>query len=89
MMDIFLCGMMAACNWVVAVIFFRFWRQTHDRLLLLFAIAFVVFGFSRVPRAFLDPGSGWSLFPFVVRCVAYCLLLLAIIDKNLDSRKRS
>lgn len=81
-MDTLLCGMMAACNWVVATIFLRFWKQTHDRLFLFFSMAFVVFGFSRVPRAFLESGSAWAIFPFVVRCAAYFLLLLAIIDKN-------
>jgi hypothetical protein len=86
-MDIYLCGMLAACNWVVAVIFLRFWRQTHDRLFLLFALAFIVFGFSRVPRAFLEPDSALRIYPSLVRFVAYASILLAIIDKNFR-RKR-
>lgn len=91
-MDIFLCGMITACNWTAAVIFMRFWRQTHDRFFLFFAFAFVVFGFSRVPRAFLDPDSSLIIYPFIIRFAAYMSILAAIIDKNLrtiDSRHNS
>lgn len=89
-MDIFLCGMITACNWVAAVIFLRYWRQSHDRFFLFFTFAFLVFGFSRVPRAFLDPASPWALYPFLVRFIAYMSILLAIVDKNLvNSRSPS
>jgi hypothetical protein len=81
-MDIYLCGLISACNWVVATIFLRFWRQTHDRLFLYFGLAFVVFGFSRMPRAFLDPDSAWAIYPFLVRFIAYAFILVAIVDKN-------
>ena len=88
-MDIYLCGMITAFNWVAAVIFLRFWRQTRDRFFLYFALAFVVFGFSRMPRALLDPDSAWAIYPFLVRFVAYTSILLAIVDKNLHSKKAS
>jgi hypothetical protein len=84
-MDIFLCGMLTACNWVAATIFLRFWRQTHDRLFLFFFIAFLVFGFSRMPRAFYDPDSAMAFYPFVVRFIAYLSILIAIVDKNLQA----
>jgi hypothetical protein len=84
-MDIYLCGLISACNWVAATIFLRFWRQTRDRLFLYFALAFVVFGFSRMPRAFLDPDSAWAIYPFLVRFIAYAFILAAIVDKNWQS----
>lgn len=84
-MDIFLCGMITAGNWVAAVIFLRFWRQTRDRLFLFFSLAFIVFGFSRMPRAFLNPDSAWVIYLYVVRFIAFASLLLAIIDKNLQT----
>lgn len=84
-MDIFLCGMITACNWIAATVFFRFWRQTRDRLFLFFAFAFIVFGFSRVPRAFLDPASPWAIYSFIVRFIAYASILAAIVDKNMKS----
>jgi drug/metabolite transporter (DMT)-like permease len=83
--EIFLCGMITACNWVAATIFLRFWRQTRDRLFLFFALAFIVFGFSRMPRAFLDPNSAWVIYLYVVRFVAFASILLAIVDKNLQT----
>lgn len=84
-MEIFLCGMITACNWVAAVIFLRFWRQTQDRLFLFFALAFIVFGFSRMPRAYLDPNSAWVIYLYLVRFVAFASILLAIVDKNLQT----
>lgn len=84
-MDIYLCGMLTACNWVAAVIFLRFWRQTNDRLFLYFTLAFIVFGFSRMPRAFLPPESPLTIYSYLVRFVAHAALLVAILDKNLRS----
>lgn len=83
-MEIFLSGMLTACNWVAATVFLRFWRETRDRLFLYFAVAFVVFGLSRMPRVFQEPGSEWLIYSFIVRFVAYASLLAAIIDKNLQ-----
>ncbi len=87
-MDIFLCGMITACNWVAALMFCRFWRQTRDRFFLYFSIAFIVFGLTRVPRAFLDPHGAWAIYTFVVRVIANVAILMAILDKNLQSSKR-
>lgn len=83
-MDIFLCGMLTACSWVAAAVFLRYWRQTQDRFFLFFVFAFVVFGFSRVPRAFLDPESPLAIYPFTVRLLGYVSILVAIVDKNLQ-----
>lgn len=50
-MNLYLSGMIMACAWVIATIFLRYWRETRDRLFLLFAVAFFAFGLSRL-RAF-------------------------------------
>ncbi len=86
-MDIFLCGMITACNWVAATLFLKFWRESRDRLFLYFAVAFLVFGFSRMPRAFLPPEGAFAIYFFLVRFIAYAAILAAIIDKNLQSSR--
>lgn len=85
-MELFLTGMIAAFNFVAAVIFMRFWRDTRDRLFLMFSLAFLAFGLSRL-RPFISPESPWVIFPHVVRVFAILTILAAIIDKNVQQRK--
>ncbi len=85
-MELFLNGMIAAFNLVAAVVFMRFWRDTHDRLFLLFSLAFIAFGLSRL-RGFIPSGSPWMVFPHIVRFLAILTILAAIIDKNFQQRK--
>jgi len=84
-MDFFLAGMIAALNGVIALVFLRFWRDTHDRLFLLFSLAFLALGLSRF-RSFIPPDSPWHLFPHIVRFLAFLTILIAVIDKNFQNR---
>jgi hypothetical protein len=85
-MELFLTGMIAAFNLVASLVFLRFWRDTHDRLFLLFSLAFLAFGLSRF-RAFIPAESSWVVFPHIVRFLAILTILAAVIDKNLQQRK--
>lgn len=38
----FLYGVAACGCWAIAIFFLRYWRDTNDRLFLLFAVAFVL-----------------------------------------------
>lgn len=85
-MDMYLSGMITACNCVIALVFMRYWRDTHDRLFLWFSIAFLAFGFSRL-RAFIDRDDDWFLYAHMLRFVAFVTILAAIVDKNVQARK--
>ena len=70
-------------GYVVAGLFFlRFWRETRDRLFLIFAIAFALLGAQRLAlvltREMLETQTGL----YVVRLFAFLLILGAIVDKN-------
>lgn len=67
---------------VVAVLFFRYWHQTDDRLFLMFAGSFLVFAISRLILAFLDEDDEGRVFVYGFRLLAFLLILAAIIDKN-------
>ncbi len=67
---------------VVALLFFRYWRQTHDRLFLMFAGGFVVFAVSRLILAFLEEDDEGRIFVYALRLLPFLLILAAIIDKN-------
>ena len=83
-MDQFLMGAIAL-GWVVAALFFlRFWRQTHDRLFAIFALSFALLELTRIVMACLNTDAEDATFPYWIRLVAYLLILVAIVDKNLS-----
>ena len=82
----FLLGAISAGLLLCALFFLRSWRDTRDRLFLLFALAFAIEGLSRVALAGSErPSEGEPLF-YVVRLVAYLIILGGIADKNLGPR---
>ena len=86
MIEGFLLGVIVTTSMTAGAIFVKFWRRTRDRLFLLFSLAFIAFGLSRL-RGFIPPESPWVVFPHIVRFLAILTILAAIIDKNLQQRK--
>jgi hypothetical protein len=77
-----LLGAAAMGSTVAALFFVRFWRQTKDRLFLIFAIAFVVDAFMRVILAVATLPDETEPFFYLGRLLSFSLIVLAIIDKN-------
>jgi hypothetical protein len=67
---------------VIALFFLRYWRQTRDRLFLMFAGGFLTFALSRVVLAFMAEDDEGRVFVYTLRLLAFALILVAIIDKN-------
>jgi MFS family permease len=67
---------------VAGLFFLRFWRDTRDRLFLIFAVAFVILGAQRLAlvlaREMLETQTGL----YLIRLFAFLLILGAIVDKN-------
>ncbi|MBI3964715.1 MAG: hypothetical protein HY329_03685 [Chloroflexi bacterium] len=81
-MSVFMLGAIAMGSLSAALFFLRFWTQTKDRLFLMFAIAFGLEALNRTALALSpDPSEGAPLL-YVVRLLAYALILAAIVDKN-------
>jgi Family of unknown function (DUF5985) len=78
----FVSGATMAAALVIAVIFLRYWRRTHDRLFLGFSLGFAVFAASRLILAFLDEDDEGRIFVYGLRLLAFLLILAAIVDKN-------
>ncbi len=74
----------AAClGWAIAALFFlRFWRSSHDRFFLLFAASFALFAVERLVATLLDPMDELQPYVYLIRLLAFLVLLGAIIDKN-------
>jgi uncharacterized membrane protein YeiB len=67
---------------VAALFFLRFWRQTHDRLFALFAVAFAIFAANRIVLTALAEDSEGRTIVYVFRALAFAVIAYAVIDKN-------
>jgi hypothetical protein len=81
-MQEFLLGTMAMACWVAMLFFLRFWRETGDRLFLMFSAAFLLLGLTRIGLALLHEPSEGETYLYWVRFAAFLLILVAIADKN-------
>ena len=85
-MNEFLIGGIAVASFAAGLFFFRFWRHTHDRFFIFFALSFWIEAVNRVAMIIhLEPNEGEPGY-YVVRLVAYGLIIAAIVDKNRTPR---
>jgi uncharacterized protein DUF5985 len=73
-----------------ALFFLRFWRETHDRLFLVFSLAFWLLALQRLALVLVEPVEETRTGLYVIRLFAFLLILAAIVDKNrsTDTRPR-
>jgi hypothetical protein len=81
-----LSGALAAGTLTAALFFFRFWRQTKDRLFALFAAAFALLALNAVALGLTDPAGEFRVALYGIRLVAFLVILYAIYDKNRSRR---
>lgn len=75
-------------GYVVAALFFlRFWRQSRDRLFAFFALAFGILALQRAALAFTTQTNENTLVLYLIRLLAFVIILLAILDKNRSNAK--
>jgi hypothetical protein len=67
---------------VCALFFLRFWRQTHDRLFVVFALAFGLLALQRLALVLTEPLEEWRTGLYIARLLAFLLILGGIVDKN-------
>lgn len=84
-LDSFLLGVIAATSFTAGIFFLRFWRDTRDSLFFAFAIAFLVEGVNRVGLLFAPHSNEASPWVYVIRLLAFLLILAAILKKNYGS----
>ena len=85
----FLLGAIAMGSGIAALLFFRFWRTSGDRLFFYFALSFVVEAANRAIFALNGArGEDASLY-YLIRLGSYLLILWAIVEKNLPRRTQA
>lgn len=85
--NLFFSGAILAGAWAIALFFLRFFNQTRDKLFLFFAVAFFLLGLEKV-FIFFQPQSEPHSYVYLVRLLAFVLLVFGIIDKNRRSGSR-
>ena len=81
-LTLFISGALAAGYCVAALYFVKFWRQTGDRLFAFFAASFGLLFFQRVALALATDMIANTAWYYVIRLLAFALIIVAIIDKN-------
>ncbi|MEN3277980.1 MAG: hypothetical protein V7631_3770 [Massilia sp.] len=82
MTDLFT-GAICMGSLVIALFFLRFWRNSGDRFFLYFSASFFIEGLHRLYSAVHDAGGEDSPLHYLIRLLAYGLILWAILEKNL------
>ena len=78
----FIWGALTMASWTIALFFLRFWRTSRDRLFGGFAAAFAVLGLNWLLLALFEPSKESQHYIYVVRLVAFLLLIGSVVDKN-------
>lgn len=79
---VFLQGVSAAGAWVCGLLFFRFWRDTHDALFGYFGAGFWLMATSWTLLGLISPTSDGRPFIYLLRLAAFVLIIVAIAQKN-------
>jgi hypothetical protein len=88
MIEPVLIGGIATLSLVAALFFLRYWRASRDPFFLLFALSFAIEGANRVVLYLFVGRNEDEPVYYVIRLVAYGLILLAIAAKNRGARAR-
>ena len=87
-MGYLLAGAIAMASLTIALFFLRFWRSSGDRFFLYFALSFAIEGLHRIYAVMQDGGGEDSPLHYLIRLLAYGLIIWAILEKNLPRKER-
>jgi len=83
----FLAGAVTMGFVVSALFFLRFWRKTGDRFFVCFAGAFALLALNQALAQWLGAADERVGYTYLLRVLAFLVILGAIIDKNLAARR--
>lgn len=82
----FLAGAVSCGFFISALFFLRYWRRSRDELFLTFATAFALLGTGQAVLALANIPTEERGSIYMIRLVAFLLILFAIYRKNRASR---
>ena len=78
----FLLGVIVTSSLIAGMFFLKFWRRTGDQLFMAFAAAFLIESLNRLFFLFMENPNEGSPIIYIVRLLAFLLILIAIVRKN-------
>ncbi len=88
-MNQLLLGAIAMASLTIGLFFLRFWKKTHDRFFLFFAVAFTLEGINRALLGLNHSSNENEPIFYLVRLLSFILILIAIVDKNRLDKSQS
>lgn len=83
----FLWGLLAMASAVSSLLFLRYGKVTHDRLFLFFSAAFLAMTLNWLGLAVIEPDNEHRHVAYLLRLLAFVLILVGIIDKNVRAAR--
>jgi hypothetical protein len=83
----FVYGMITMGYIVAGLFFLKFWSRSRDPLFIIFAVAFWLLAASQTLLAILEiprEERGWV---YIIRFLAFALIIVAIVQKNMSRRR--
>lgn len=75
-------GVLVVLAFVAGLFFLRFWRSSGDRFFAFFAVAFTALGANWALMTGRNPNDEYLPYFYLLRLLAFLLILIGIIDKN-------
>ena len=83
----FLWGLLAMASAVSSLLFLRYGKVTRDRIFLYFSAAFLAMTFNWLGLAVIEPDNEHRHVAYMLRLLAFVLILVGIIDKNIRAAR--
>ena len=86
---LFLSGAIVMGFWVIGLFFFRFWRESRDRLFAYFCFAFWILAAERIGVVYIGTAQEETgPVVYLARVIAFSLIAWSILEKNRPWGKR-
>jgi hypothetical protein len=82
----FLYGALATSSFVAGAFFLRFWKSSRDRLFVFFVLGFWTLCVNWVALALYPHTDEQRVAIYVIRLVAFVLIIVGVVDKNRRAR---
>jgi hypothetical protein len=83
----FLWGLLAMASAVASLLFLRYGKVARERLFLYFSAAFLAMTLNWLGLAIIEPDNEHRHVAYLLRLLAFVLILVGIIDKNVRAAR--
>lgn len=81
-------AIMMAC-FVTGIFFMKFWKKTHEKLFVMFGVAFWILALERLVLGYIGTHHEHGPMIYLIRLSAFIMILIAIVQKNREGKASS